>query len=122
MKSRFPSFCLPEKKGADPSLCTCADPLVPTPQVGINDNWDATQQSHASRASAADVDVVFFGDSITEGWEEVFWGLDFSEKLGPVKEVWAKYFSKADGAKYDGLPLGIAADTVSFFLAFMFVT
>ena len=47
-----------------------------------------------------------------KGWNEVFWEEDFSEKLGDVKEVYAKYFSKEDGAKYQGLPMGIAADTV----------
>jgi len=104
------------KKGEDTSDCTCPDPLIPTRQEGVNPDadWDQVQQGHVQRAVEAndDVDVVFFGDSITEGWNEVFWDIDFSEKLGPAKEVYNKYFSKENGAKYEALPLGIAGDTV----------
>ena len=120
------SFLLDVQKGEYRSLCTCPDPLNATPPPNPHPQWGAVHEAHSKLAAASFsqyVDVVFLGDSITEGWNETFWGLDASDTLGPAKTVFAKYFTRRQYTYYDvlpyiGLPLGIAGDSVrhSFFL------
>ena len=58
------------------------------------------------------MDVVFYGDSITEGWMGTSFGKPGRVSVGS-KEVFENLFSTDYGAHYDGLALGIAGDTVS---------
>jgi lysophospholipase L1-like esterase len=97
--------------------CTCLDPLIP---VGRRDEQGWAHAHHlnkeeASSVYAQNVDVVFFGDSITEGWRGKKYGNEVARAEG-AKEVFESLFSKAKGGKYDGLALGIAADTVRTWL------
>jgi lysophospholipase L1-like esterase len=61
---------------------------------------------------AKNVDVVFFGDSITEGWRGTHFGKETSKTQG-IRPVFDSLFSSVLGGKFDGIALGIAADTVS---------
>lgn len=58
-----------------------------------------------------EVDVLFLGDSITEGWRGTSYG-HTSARSQEVPNIFHKYFSKESG-KYEGLPIGISGDTVS---------
>jgi len=61
------------------SLAVAADPdtVVPVPRDG---GWMKRQDQINERAKQGDVDLIFLGDSITQGWE------------GAGKGVWAKYY------------------------------
>lgn len=56
-----------------------------------------------------DVDVVFLGDSITEGWMGTAWGRK-NAKVHAVPEIFETLFSVDHGGEYEGLALGIAGD------------
>lgn len=75
--------------------------------------WNRTHSMNVEEAQAklGDIDVLFLGDSITEGWRGTSSGRPIARAKGASK-VFRKYFSK-DAGKYDGLSLGISADTVS---------
>ncbi len=73
----------------------------------VQENKDAIASSEAE-----DVDVVFYGDSITEGWKGTSYGFDNGRKENNP-EVFKALFSVKDGGKYNGLPLGISGDRVS---------
>jgi lysophospholipase L1-like esterase len=64
--------------------------LVPVPRSG---NWMRRQDAINARVKQGNVDLVFIGDSITQGWE------------GKGKEVWEKYYAKRNAAN-----LGISGD------------
>lgn len=64
--------------------------VVPVPREG---NWVKRHESINERAKQGDVDLIFIGDSITQGWE------------GAGKEVWEKYYGKRKAAN-----LGISGD------------
>jgi len=49
------------------------------------------------------VDVVFLGDSITEGWTGHFYNRPDPRVEGALA-VFQRYFSRDDGGKYEGLP------------------
>ena len=68
---------------------------------------EAAQSERAKR-----VDVVFYGDSITEGWRGTEYGRP-NPKYGGAKEVFENRFISEFGAKYNGLALGISGDRVS---------
>ena len=61
------------------------------------------------------IDVVFYGDSITEGWMGTTYGrLQGSGESS--RDVFDSLFSTQNGGEFDGLALGIAGDTVSRFV------
>lgn len=62
--------------------------------------------------NADSVDVVFLGDSITEGWGGTSLGKSVKEKEANA-EVFKSLFHLDKGAEFQGLPLGIAGDKVS---------
>ena len=98
--------------------CPCKDPLIPT--VGKYKDWGFVNNINLKLvADAADkkLDVVFYGDSITEGWRGTQFGHDRDRVQGADK-VFASFFSKEHGGDFDGLALGIAGDTVSTTTAF----
>ena len=59
------------------------------------------------------VDVLFLGDSITEGWSGKFMGVPAPHRLGKSSKVFVSLFSKDDGGRYQGLALGISGDKAS---------
>lgn len=61
-----------------PSLAKDSDATVAVPRDG---NWMKRHELINSRAKEGDKDVIFFGDSITQGWE------------GAGKEAWEKSFA-----------------------------
>src|SRR5262245_40576407 len=66
------------------------DAVVPVPRDA---NWMKRHDSFNERVKQGNVDLVFIGDSITQGWE------------GNGKNVWAEYY-----AKRNAVNLGISGD------------
>lgn len=64
------------------SVCFAADELVTTtPADRPDDWWQRRQQKINDRANQGDVELIFIGDSITQGWEG-----------DPGKAVWEKFY------------------------------
>ena len=59
-----------------------------------------------------DIDVVFYGDSITEGWMGTSYGFLNGRKEDNLP-VFKSLFTLEGGGRYKGLMLGISGDTVS---------
>ena len=57
------------------------------------------------------VDIVFLGDSITEGWRGTSFGAPSEKRKGNIK-VFNSFFSESKGGDFEGLALGIAGDKV----------
>lgn len=66
------------------------DAVKPVPRSG---GWIKRHESMNQRVSQGNVDLVFIGDSITQGWE------------GRGKQIWAKYYGKRNAVN-----LGIGGD------------
>ena len=66
------------------------DAIKPVPRQG---GWMTRHQSFNKRVAEGNVDLVFIGDSITQGWE------------GGGKEVWATFYGKRNAVN-----LGIGGD------------
>ena len=56
------------------------------------------------------LDVIFFGDSITEEWNGRWHG-KLLDQLNNTNDAFKKYFKKEEGGLIEGLALGIAGDT-----------
>ena len=85
-------FCIPllliaftTVNGAEPHSA-----IKPVPRSG---GWMTRHESFNKRVAQGKVDLVFIGDSITQGWE------------GKGKDVWAKYYTKRNTVN-----LGISGD------------
>ncbi|MCO6455174.1 MAG: GDSL family lipase [Pirellulaceae bacterium] len=66
------------------------DAIKPVPRDG---NWMKRHEAMNARVKQGNVDLVFIGDSITQGWE------------GAGKEVWAKFYGERNAVN-----LGIGGD------------
>ena len=76
-----------------PAATNAAEPhdaIKPVPREG---NWMARHESFNARVAKGNVDLLFIGDSITQGWE------------GAGKNVWAKFYTKRNAVN-----LGIGGD------------
>ncbi|MFT5094612.1 MAG: lysophospholipase L1-like esterase [Porticoccaceae bacterium] len=76
-----------------PSVGQAAEPhdaIKPVPRAG---NWMKRHESFNTRVAKGNVDLLFIGDSITQGWE------------GRGKGVWAKFYGKRNTVN-----LGIGGD------------
>lgn len=93
------------------SSCTCLDPTVPKGRLD-SQQWARVHHFNKEAAESSDVDVLFLGDSITEGWVGTTWGRK-NAKVHNVPEVFSSLFSVEHGGEYEGLALGIAGDSVS---------
>jgi lysophospholipase L1-like esterase len=85
-------FCIPLFLFAFTTI-TGAEPhsaIKPVPRSG---GWMTRHESFNKRVAQGKVDLVFIGDSITQGWE------------GKGKDVWAKYYTKRNTVN-----LGIGGD------------
>lgn len=100
------NICFPKMK----SKCSCPDPLTPSGRLGRR-HWLKTMHEHKDDIHDlnGDVDVVFYGDSITEGWKGTSYGFPNGRKDKNL-EVYEKHFTTKGGAKYIGIPLGISGD------------
>lgn len=104
-------------------ICTCWNPLLPRPRgersrrhkVSENFNRSFKHNVYLAEQTRALKDVVFYGDSITEGWMgTVYRVVKNQEKANVYREFFAKNEQGGNG-KFDGLALGVAGDQVSFF-------
>jgi beta-glucosidase len=80
----FPAV-LAQEKTADKN-----DAVIPAPREG---GWMKRHESFNERVRKGNVDLIFIGDSITQGWE------------GPGKQVWDEFYGKRNAVN-----LGISGD------------
>ncbi|MDE0817254.1 MAG: GDSL-type esterase/lipase family protein [Pirellulaceae bacterium] len=86
-------FCIPLLLIAFTTFTAAEEPhsaIKPVPRAG---GWLTRHESFNKRVAQGKVDLVFIGDSITQGWE------------GSGKDVWAKYY-----ANRNTVNLGIGGD------------
>ena len=86
-------FCIPLLLVALTTFTAAEEPhsaIKPVPRTG---GWLTRHESFNKRVAQGKVDLVFIGDSITQGWE------------GSGKDVWAKYY-----ANRNTVNLGIGGD------------
>jgi lysophospholipase L1-like esterase len=100
--------------GDDHDTCPCSNPLHPE---GRSEDlrWEKVHHNNVDKLKAADLqtlDVIFLGDSITEGWSGSFYNKP-DKRVEGSRAVFQSLFSKANGAKYEGIHLGIAGDVTS---------
>lgn len=107
----FSSFCFQHKQ---PS-CKCTDTTMASSREDLPD-WARVHHlnKEAAKDREDDVDVLFLGDSLTEGWL----GMSYGRKnavVHDVPNVFKSLFSTQDEGEgvYEGLALGISGDTVS---------
>jgi lysophospholipase L1-like esterase len=74
--------------------------------------WQKVHQMNVDTASKrTNIDVLFLGDSITEGWHGTSRGHEIARAKG-AQAIFSKYFEgHGKDAKYDGMALGISGDT-----------
>ena len=68
--------------------------------------WEKTHHANVDAMKSKnldDLDVIFVGDSITEGWLGHFYSRADDRVTGAL-EVFRKYFSKKYSGKYEGIP------------------
>jgi hypothetical protein len=103
----------------DVTDCQCSNPLIPKARFG-HETWSLAYHKNVHQAktinrqlsSNKNLDVVFLGDSILEGFKGMKFGKEVVHKKDN-KIVWEKLFNTATGAEFDGLILAIAGDKVS---------
>lgn len=98
--------------------CQCANPLTPTHRHG-HKTWTEAHLENVKLTKAFQkktkgslpriLDVVFIGDSITEGWRGTSFGKPIVTKQENI-EIFGKFFDTDRGGQLDGLVLGIAGD------------
>jgi len=101
------NWCLNENTEA----CFCASPLTPKSRHGHRTWTQAHLQNikDAARRRDYSMDVVFLGDSITEGWKGTSFGQAVEHKKDNV-QVFESMFDSKKGGDLNGLVLGIAGD------------
>ena len=86
--------CMPnassQDKSATPVATAAHDAVRPVPRDA---GWMKRHESMNARVKEGNVDLVFIGDSITQGWE------------GPGKEVWKEFYGERNAVN-----LGIGGD------------
>ena len=92
--------------------CPCQDPLQAVKEEF--EDWDITFQKNKALSLSErgqKANVVFYGDSITEGWRGTQFGKEWARAEG-APEVFDTLFSTDTGSIIDGIALGIAGDKV----------
>ena len=89
--------------------CKCEDPLLPKSSES-DSHWEEMHKTNLKRVSPDNYEfhpnVVFYGDSFVELFNQ--------KKQNSNITIFDSYFSMTDKkAKFRGIPLGIAGDTVS---------
>jgi len=93
--------------------CHCNNPLLPEGRQE-DARWEKTHHANKNAMQARDLDdldVIFLGDSITEGWQGHFYSRP-DERVNGARREFQSLFSKKHKAKYEGIPQGISADTI----------
>lgn len=98
--------------------CQCEDPTTAKSRQELP-QW--ARIHHINKEAAMehqgdDVDVIFLGDSITEGWLGTSYG-QTKQVVHDVPAVFKSFFSIQDEGSYEGIALGIAGDTVRTVIA-----
>ncbi len=95
--------------------CDCPNPLEPKDRQGRR-HWLKASNQNKDRINdkLEDLDVVFYGDSITEGWMGTSFG-NVNGRKEKNKEVFNSLFTLEGGGKYKGVAMGISGDFVSSF-------
>ena len=74
-----------------------------------------SKASHENKDSISTIkdgaDVVFYGDSIVEGWKGTSYGFPNGRKANNYA-VFKSLFSSEGGGKFDGILMGISGDRV----------
>jgi len=98
------------------TTCKCANPLQPSHRHGHKtwteahlENLKLAKNILPKKSPFRELDVVFMGDSITEGWRGTSFGVKVDKKQANV-EVFESLFDMDKGGEFDGLVLGIAGD------------
>jgi hypothetical protein len=85
------------------------------PVKGDHGDWEDVFKLNKQIAKSdigSNVDVVFLGDSITEGWRGTSFGHTNNPRLQGNLEVFESLFSTEQGGKFDAIALGISGDKV----------
>ncbi len=95
------------------SSCQCEDPMIGVGRQGQR-HWLKTKNENSDGVLSVkdDIDVIFYGDSITEGWKGTSYGFPNGRKSQNLA-VFESLFTAEGGGKFSGLPLGISGDRVS---------
>lgn len=98
---------------AEHDSCQCSNPLIPEGRQE-DPRWEKTHHTNKNTIRSRDlddIDIVFLGDSITEGWQGHFYSRP-DDRVHGAEEVFRTYFRKKYKAKYEGISQGISADTI----------
>jgi len=91
-------------------LCQCEDPTIGVGRRGQRHWLKTSTENRDSVISIKDgVDVVFYGDSITEGWKGTSYGFANGRKDNNYA-VFKSQFTLDGGGKFEGIPMGISGD------------
>eukprot|EP00558_Chaetoceros_sp_UNC1202_P007532 CAMPEP_0197234540 /NCGR_PEP_ID=MMETSP1429-20130617/2265_1 /TAXON_ID=49237 /ORGANISM="Chaetoceros sp., Strain UNC1202" /LENGTH=400 /DNA_ID=CAMNT_0042692979 /DNA_START=35 /DNA_END=1237 /DNA_ORIENTATION=+ len=105
-RKNMSDLCFPGRK----EKCSCPDPMKVEGRQGRH-HWLRTSYENADAVSniKEGLDVVFYGDSITEGWMGTSYG-SADTMMDKNLDAFKDNFSLEDGGKYKGLALGISGD------------
>lgn len=97
-------------RGPRDKQCVCKNPLSPESREGTR-HWDRIHHVNKENALSAtdDLDVVFYGDSITEAWFGTKMGYEFPKRK-PIHDVFIDLFDSRQSI-FTALPLGISGAT-----------
>ena len=96
--------------------CSCTSPLIPASNTQNVSKWWTAQKRNRDMANDAaqstePLDVVFFGDSITEQWQGTRLFHSDSSDFDGIAATFQQHFGgKATDAPFHGIPLGISGD------------
>lgn len=100
-------WCLNRK--SHECLHHCVNPLEPFERFS-HKTWEMAHDGNIREAlEAENVEVVFLGDSIIEGWRGMSLGIPVPHKHNNIA-IFDKLFHQSEGADFEGLALGIAGD------------
>jgi len=90
--------------------CQCEDPMIGKGREGQR-HWLKTVHENKDAVSTIKdgADVIFYGDSITEGWKGTSYGFPNGRKEDNYA-VFKSLFTSEGGGKFDGIPMGISGD------------
>ena len=94
--------------------CQCENPMIGKGRQGQRHWLKTSHENSDSIISLKDdeVDVIFYGDSITEGWKGTSYGFLNGRKKDNL-QVFQSLFTTDGGGKFHGIPMGISGDRVS---------
>lgn len=111
ISSSIDDFCFPGME----KNCDCPNPMEPKDRQGRR-HWLKTSHENKDKAAETeDLDVVFYGDSITEGWMGTSFGFPNGRKE-KNEEVFKSLFTLDGGGKHNGVTLGISGDLTTSLL------